>query len=85
MKVLILGSTGMLGHKLMQVLARRFCVVGTLRGSAATYAGHPALGGLSLIGDVQIEDFDSVVGALAAVGVRTLLEKPRATDDKTDA
>lgn len=65
MKILILGATGMLGHKLMQVLSKRLDVTGTVRGSVTNYARHPVLGSMSLLGDVQAERFDSVIGALA--------------------
>lgn len=33
MKVLILGITGMLGHKLHQILTQTYDVVGTIRGN----------------------------------------------------
>jgi dTDP-4-dehydrorhamnose reductase len=67
MKVLVLGATGMLGHKLMQVLSKQFDVVGTVRGKSATYDEHPVLGGLSLCGGANAEDFDSIIKALAEV------------------
>ena len=35
MTVLILGATGMLGHKLMQVLSREHAVTGTVRRDAS--------------------------------------------------
>jgi len=63
--VLILGATGMLGHKLMQVLPREFNVTGTVRGSAARYKNHPILGDMTLLSDVQAENFDSIIGAVA--------------------
>jgi dTDP-4-dehydrorhamnose reductase len=66
MKIFILGATGMLGHKLMQELSRSFDVVGTVRCSATKYATHPILAQMSLLGDVQAENFDSVIGALAS-------------------
>ena len=65
MKVLVLGASGMLGHKLLQNLPSRFEVTGTLRGDPREYAGHPVLGSARLIGDVQSHDFDSVTRALA--------------------
>ena len=65
MKILVLGATGMLGHKLMQVLSHRFKVTGTVRGPATIYADHPVLRQMSLLGDVRVENFDSVVHALA--------------------
>ena len=66
MNILILGATGMLGHKLMQVLSQRFKVIGTVRGPATTYADHPVLRQMPLLGDVRVENFDSVVHALAS-------------------
>lgn len=65
MKILILGATGMLGHKLMQVLSKRFDTIGTVRGDALRYKRHPILGDMPLLGDVQAENFDSVIKAVA--------------------
>lgn len=66
MDVLVLGATGMLGHKLMQVLSDGFEVIGTVRASAKTLTDHPVLCQMSLLGDVRADDFDSVVHALAS-------------------
>ena len=66
MNVLVLGATGMLGHKLMQRLSGRFAVTGTVRGSADRFAKHPIVGSMSLLGSVQAEDLDSVARAIAA-------------------
>jgi dTDP-4-dehydrorhamnose reductase len=66
MCVLVLGATGMLGHKALQVLVRHSEVTGTVRDQAAAYAHHPVLSGFDLLGDVRAEDFDSVVQAVAA-------------------
>lgn len=67
MKILVLGATGMLGHKLMQVLSNRYDIFGTIRGKPSSYGPHPVLSGLSLIGNTQAEDFDSIIRALAEV------------------
>lgn len=67
MTVLVLGATGMLGHKLMQVLASRGEVVGTVQRRAKEYSDYPIMGRLHLLGGVQAETFDSVVRAVAAV------------------
>jgi len=64
-KVLILGATGMLGHKLMQILPRMFNVAGTVRGNAARYKNHPVLGDMTLLSDIQAENFDSIISAVA--------------------
>ncbi len=67
MNILILGATGMLGHKLMQELSGKFDVVGTVRGNATKYAANPIIAQMPLHGDVQAESFDSVIGALASI------------------
>ena len=65
MNVLVLGANGMLGHRLIQLLSHRFNVTGTVRGHARTYSGHHVLSQSALLGNVQAENFDSVVNALA--------------------
>lgn len=64
MRVLILGATGMLGHKLMQVLSENFEVTGTVRGAADDYSDHPLLGDMKLIGGVNADNFGSVRDAI---------------------
>lgn len=64
MKVLILGATGMLGHKLMQVLAGRFTVTGTVRKGVSDYTDHPILGKMTLIEGVTADDLESVTRAV---------------------
>lgn len=66
MKVLVLGATGMLGHKLLQLLSQRFDVAGTVRDDPGAYSGHPVLGKHRLIGGVRGEQIESVIGAMAA-------------------
>ncbi|MGV8125858.1 MAG: dTDP-4-dehydrorhamnose reductase family protein [Methanothrix sp.] len=65
MKILVLGATGMLGHKLMQVLSNKHDVFGTIRGKSSIYETYPVLSGLSLISETHAEDFDSIITALA--------------------
>jgi len=59
-KVLVLGATGMLGHKAMQVLSERHEVVGSVRREPADYADHPVLGPMELVGGVDVDDFSTV-------------------------
>ena len=67
MKVLVLGATGMLGHKLARVLADEdFEVVGTVRAGAQHWHAHPALAEIPLVEAVQAENFDSVLGVMAS-------------------
>lgn len=65
MRILVLGATGMLGHKLIQVLSERFEVIGTVRGPAKTYVDHPVLRQMALLGDVRAKSFDTVLRARA--------------------
>ena len=65
MVVLVLGAAGMLGHRVMQDLAPRFDLVGTVRTAASDYAGHPVMGRMRLLGDVRADDLGSINDALA--------------------
>src|SRR5712692_5019819 len=87
MRLLILGATGMLGHKLMQVLGLHFEVTGTIRGLTSTCQDHPVLASMKLIGDVRAETIDSVVRAIAVVqpdavinGIGLIKQLPGAKD-----
>ena len=62
MKVLILGGSGMLGHKLSQVLAERFDTLATFRGSSAVGVYYPR----HIVCGVLAEDFETVEKALTA-------------------
>lgn len=65
MRILILGANGMLGHKLTQVFSQQFEVLATVRSSTDAFAGHPVLTQEQLLGNVSVENFDSVVRAIA--------------------
>jgi dTDP-4-dehydrorhamnose reductase len=60
LKIIILGATGMLGHKLMQILSQRYTVTGTVRGNASDYANHPILSGLHLHGNISADDLGGI-------------------------
>src|SRR5947209_1620685 len=61
MKILILGGTGMLGHKLFQVLSENVETFATLRQPATR---HPLFDPARLVGNVSAEDFDAVTRAV---------------------
>jgi dTDP-4-dehydrorhamnose reductase len=63
MKILVLGATGMLGHKLVQTLSRDHQVVGTTRGAEVP----SALSGQTLVSGVRAEDFSSVIRAFSTL------------------
>jgi len=64
MRVLILGASGMLGHKLLQRLAARHEVVGTVRDADSGSMLHKAIGPVSVIGGVRAEDLQSIEQAI---------------------
>ncbi|MFL6374784.1 MAG: dTDP-4-dehydrorhamnose reductase family protein [Pyrinomonadaceae bacterium] len=66
MKVLVLGATGMLGHKLYQELGGNFDVHGTIRGNASDLEHYGFYKLNKIIGGVDAEDPDSIARALDA-------------------
>ena len=64
MKILILGATGMLGHKLMQVLSKKFHVSGTVRGDTRTYAATPVFSGITLLGNTRADEIATIQEAI---------------------
>jgi len=64
MKVLIFGGSGMLGHKLLQVLADDFEVFATVRRSSDAYDKLPLLDSTHVIYGVSVQDPVSVARAL---------------------
>ena len=67
MRVLVLGATGMLGHKLMQMLPEKHEVFGTLRGSIESVEQYKILNRDCLIGGVDINDFDKIIQVVSQV------------------
>jgi dTDP-4-dehydrorhamnose reductase len=62
--VLILGGSGMLGHKLVQVLSPEFQVWTTVRTSAPTFTRLAVASKVRVIGCVSVDDIDSVFAAI---------------------
>ena len=63
LRVLILGGSGMLGHKLWQTFRQRFDAYATVRGPAAAYERFGIFDPARTIGGVSAQDFESVVRA----------------------
>jgi len=68
MRVLILGGSGMLGHKIWQVFRGRFETYLTLRQHFGYYQKYGLFDPSFSIEQVSAEDFDTVVGAIDTVG-----------------
>lgn len=73
MRILLLGASGMLGHKLVQRLSAQHEVIGTLRQPVEKYEAHPAFAGATLEGGVQAEDLDGVERLLRRVAPDALV------------
>ncbi len=67
MKVLILGGSGMLGHKLWQSLSKRFDALVTFRKSVEHYLSLGVFDPARAVTDVSAENFESIQKALATV------------------
>lgn len=67
LKILVLGATGMLGHKLWQVLADPFDTYVTLRQGLKSYARYNLFDRMRTVDHVSVQDFDSVIRAIAEV------------------
>ena len=67
MRTLVLGATGMLGHKVLQVFASRFETWGTTRSPSRNLGNWHPLDGDRIIPRVDALQFDSVAGAIAQV------------------
>jgi dTDP-4-dehydrorhamnose reductase len=60
MKVLIFGGNGMLGHKLVQVLQKRFDVWTTLRENSIAFTNFGIISSEKVISNVEVDNFDFV-------------------------
>ncbi len=63
MRVLILGASGMLGHKLWQVYRQRFETWGTVRSNYQEYARYGFFDPERVLGGVDASDFYTIVRA----------------------
>jgi len=61
MRVLILGASGMLGHKLWQVFQNRFETWATVRSSQSHYLRYALFSPERLVGDVDVYDFSTII------------------------
>jgi dTDP-4-dehydrorhamnose reductase len=64
LKIIILGATGMLGHKLMQALSDKFFITGTIRGEIPDLSDHPVFSDMKIIGNIRADDLRSVHNAI---------------------
>jgi dTDP-4-dehydrorhamnose reductase len=60
LKVLILGATGMLGHKLMQVLSHEHTVTGTVRRNECGLEDHPIFSGMNILENIRADNLETI-------------------------
>lgn len=63
-KILVLGATGMLGHKLLQSLSEQFLTRGTVRGDETTYPYYQGMSSSSIIPHIDAGDIAGVKAAI---------------------
>lgn len=74
MRILVLGSSGLIGHKLLQKLTERFGdVFGTLHGGRSRFEGNPLFAGPRIIENVDVRAFRQLEGILKAVNPDVVL------------
>lgn len=67
MNILVLGATGMLGHKLIQILSENHEVFGTIRGTVTDYPYSSIIPSEKIIGSVSGTDIASIRRAIDEV------------------
>ncbi len=84
MRILILGVSGLIGHKLLQELATDLDVFGTLHKTKNQYGNHPLFSGANIIANVNVLDFEVLKGVLCAVNPDVILNCVGITKRKID-
>lgn len=91
MRLLVLGASGMLGHKLVQRLGERFDVVGSLRGPVSAYTEFSALDGRKLVGGVDVRSDDAIASVIeehradAVINAVGVIKQRREADDAVES
>jgi dTDP-4-dehydrorhamnose reductase len=73
MKVLILGATGMLGHKLMQVLSHEHTVTGTVRRNATVQSDNPIFSNMNILGNISADNLETIRTAIDIVNPEVII------------
>jgi dTDP-4-dehydrorhamnose reductase len=73
MNVLILGATGMLGHKLMQVLLHEHTVTGTVRRNTSVVMDHPIFSNMNILGNISADNLETIRTAIDKVNPEVIV------------
>lgn len=84
MRILILGVSGLIGHKILQELYDDFEVFGTLHKSKSQYGNLPLFSGNNIIESIDIREFEILKGVLCAINPDVILNCIGITKRKID-
>ena len=84
MRVLILGVSGLIGHKLLQELSTDIEVFGILHKSKNQYGNCPIFSGSNIIENINVTEFKLLEGVLFAVNPDVILNCVGITKRKID-
>jgi dTDP-4-dehydrorhamnose reductase len=73
MKVLVLGGSGMLGHKIVQRFKDKFEVSATVRSNASVYRKFGFFENVKLVGDLNVQNIEEVEKLLAKINPEILV------------
>lgn len=73
MRILVLGVSGLIGHKLFQELHLEFDVFGTLHKSKNHYGNIPLFSGNNIIEKIDVSEFEVLKGVINAINPDVIL------------
>ena len=73
MNILILGATGMLGHKLMQVLLHEHTVTGSVRRNATVQSDNPIFSNMNIFGNISADNLENIRTAIDKVNPEVIV------------
>ena len=84
MRILILGVSGLIGHKIFQELSESFEVFGTLHKSKNHYGNITLFSGQNVIENINVSEFEILKGVLYTVNPDVILNCVGITKRKTE-
>lgn len=84
MRILILGISGLIGHKLLQELSADFEVFGTLHKTKKQYGNLPMFASENIIENVDVAEFEILKGVFVAINPDVILNCVGITKRKID-
>jgi dTDP-4-dehydrorhamnose reductase len=85
MKILILGVSGLIGHKLLQEFSESFEVFGTLHRTKKYYGDADLFSGQNIIQDINVLEFEKLKGVIEAINPDFIVNCVGITKRKIDS